>query len=319
MIEDTLRMKKLSASVYKGRAGNAQQNDTHFDFLRQHAPRLCRSLNLEYKNELGKGPKAIVVLAEQSDGESVAVKISRQNLQNETENMNLVEKKGGFVPRVHRVGEYFPAEISYLQMDVIPAKPFPPFLDLETTLRTGIDVAKTLYVAHTNGIIHNDVKPRNILSTDDKAYLIDWGCSRLLRDGPVDKETLMGTLCYIAPERFSEDTEALKGRVGLADQYSLGATLYKLLVGTTPYNPKGDLTTLKDIDNAHLYLQRACKQDYLEIAEIPGAINVINASKQELQSIDEAIRRMMHPNPLKRYSSIIEVAIVLNELNKNRL
>ncbi len=310
-IEDTLRMGEHSASVEKAVAENAQEQDAHLAFMRQYAQRLCNSLNLVYKKELGNGAMDIVVLAEQRDRTSVAVKISLQNLQNETENMNVVERQGCFVPRVHRVGEYFPAGLSYLVMDYIPVQEYMlGKVDLDTILCIGVDVAKTLTIAHRLRISHNDVKPRNILSTQKGNYLIDWGSS-VRRDSKrtADRDMLLCTLNYTAPERLLEpDAEEY---FGFADQFSLGASLYVYVTGEMPYN-RGDLQDNQDIKTIQLYLDRVSRQDRPSIA-FQKSPNVMQIKR--LEALDTAITRMMQSNPFNRYSSCGEVAIVLGEIS----
>jgi len=98
----------------------------------------------------------------------------------------------------------------------------PPRMAVEATL----EVAGALAVAHEAGMVHRDVKPRNVLVTSDgRCKLADFGIaqddtSRMTRTGDV-----FGTLGFMAPEQF-EDTRGVDVR---ADIYALGATLWFLL------------------------------------------------------------------------------------------
>jgi WD40 repeat protein len=115
-------------------------------------------------------------------------------------------------------------------------------LDLPTAVRIVRDLAAALTHAHSQGVIHRDVKPDNILVDLDKtAYLMDFGLA--FRQEAADKLThdgdVLGTPAYMAPEQArGRTTEPLPA----GDQYSLGVILYELLTGRTPFS--GNAATL---------------------------------------------------------------------------
>lgn len=110
----------------------------------------------------------------------------------------------------------------------------PRGLDPARAVRLIADAAAALDHAHRHGVLHRDVKPGNLLVESDhrhgeRALLTDFGIARALDD----TRTLSGviaTFAYVAPERLSGSAADSR-----SDVYSLGATLYQLLTGETPY------------------------------------------------------------------------------------
>jgi hypothetical protein len=101
-------------------------------------------------------------------------------------------------------------------------------------------VAAALDAAHASGLVHRDVKPENVLLTEnDFAYLVDFGIAYLgSESGLTGTGAAIGSCAYMAPERFTG------GRVGpAADIYSLACLLYECLTGSAPF-PTGELSQL---------------------------------------------------------------------------
>jgi serine/threonine-protein kinase len=103
----------------------------------------------------------------------------------------------------------------------------------ERTIAICSQIAGALDAAHAQGLVHRDVKPSNVLiDVDDRAYLVDFGLTRLLSDvGQVPVVgTSLGTSAYVSPEQIRGD------RVdGRADEYSLGCIVHECLTGSPPY------------------------------------------------------------------------------------
>lgn len=118
---------------------------------------------------------------------------------------------------------------------------------LEPARAVGIieQIASALYAAHRIGLVHRDVKPSNILVTeDDFAYLIDFGIARAAEDTRITTTgAAVGTWAYMAPERFR--TGACDAS---ADIYALACVLYQCLTGQLPFPG----TTLEQIAVAHM-------------------------------------------------------------------
>ncbi|MCI0455490.1 MAG: serine/threonine protein kinase [Gemmataceae bacterium] len=90
--------------------------------------------------------------------------------------------------------------------------------------RVGVQVAQALAYAHQEGVIHRDIKPSNLLlDLEGRVWVADFGLAKTAGEGLTQTGEFVGTLRYMAPERFRGEADAR------SDVYSLGLTLYELL------------------------------------------------------------------------------------------
>ena len=147
-------------------------------------------------------------------------------------------------------------------------------------------VAAALDSAHEVGLIHRDVKPKNILVTTarDFVYLIDFGIARNLTDTSLTQTGhTMGTVAYMAPERFRGTTDHR------ADVYSLACVLHECLTGKRPF--AGD--SLEEQLNAHLNIRPP--EPSITTPGVPRAL-------------DAVVARGMAKDVEYRYQSVMELA-----------
>jgi streptogramin lyase/predicted Ser/Thr protein kinase len=102
-------------------------------------------------------------------------------------------------------------------------------------------VAGGLDAAHAAGLVHRDVKPANILLEDGRAFLGDFGISKLAAAGDALTSTgqFVGTVDYVAPEQL--EGEAVDRR---ADVYSLACVAFHALTGEAPFARDTQLATM---------------------------------------------------------------------------
>ena len=106
-------------------------------------------------------------------------------------------------------------------------------LPLRRVLELALQIGRGLAFAHSQGLVHRDVKPQNVLMNgDDQAKVTDFGIARSIDVdvGVTQTGTVLGTSAYIAPEQASGGDITPQ-----TDVYSLGVVLYELLTGEVPF------------------------------------------------------------------------------------
>ena len=108
-------------------------------------------------------------------------------------------------------------------------------LGYNEAISIAIQVAKGIEAAHNKGIVHQDIKPQNIIiSKDGKVKVTDFGIARAATSNTIHAD-MMGSVHYISPE------QARNGFVTYSsDIYSLGIVMYEMVTGRVPFD--GDTT-----------------------------------------------------------------------------
>jgi tRNA A-37 threonylcarbamoyl transferase component Bud32 len=168
-----------------------------------------------------------------------------------------------------------------------------------------VPVARALAEAHRRGVVHRDLKPRNILIDEQgRPRVIDFGLARLhdaWSNGPPEDDRLSGTLPFMPPEQAHQPAEPADAR---SDIFALGAVLYFLLTGKPLYSGGG---TSELIDRA-----RRCDYDQKALRDpaIPEALRAtcLKALAPDLQrrhstadELGDELEALLQPRPRKRW------------------
>ncbi len=206
---------------------------------------------------LGEGGMGVVCLAEQREPvrRRVALKLIKLGMDTrevvarfETERQALAMMDHPSIARVYDAGATSDGR-PYFVMEHVRGVPLDEYCDrhrLTVRQRLGLftQVCQGIDHAHRRGVIHRDLKPSNVLvSTPDQApvaKIIDFGVARATNQRLTEKTLYteigraVGTPAYMSPEQAEMTGEDVDHRT---DVYSLGVTLYELLVGEPPMDP----------------------------------------------------------------------------------
>jgi len=249
-------------------------------------------------DQIGRGGMGLVFLAEHDlMGRRVAVKVLPRKKSTEESEM-VFRREIRMLGRldhdnlVRALDAGYDGKVFFLVTELIPG------LDLNRQIkRHGVfdemtaasiisQAAAVLAYAHSEGVIHRDVKPGNIIVTDDgRVKLLDLGLAgSMLADEAMQLNRVVGTMDYIAPEQLKDPDNVGPS----ADIYSLGCTLYFTVTGQPPY-PGG---TRQDKAKRHLYEKPPRVTDHAQ-----------HLSKAFCRVIDG----MLLKEPSDRYQSMAEI------------
>ena len=164
-------------------------------------------------------------------------------------------------------------DIAYLVMEFIKGKDLKHYLDngerysLAQTLAIMEDLLAALSCAHSQNVVHRDVKPANLLvEKGGRVKLTDFGVARIQDTGDATRTqgTMVGTLKYMSPEQvkgLAIDTRA--------DIFSAGVVLYQLLTGHRPFSGATDFAIIQSIVGGE-YAPPTARQ-----AGLPAALDAV--------------------------------------------
>jgi serine/threonine protein kinase len=176
-----------------------------------------------------------------------------------------------------------------------------PNPDLETVRNIVEQIAKGLRAFHRLEMLHQDLRPQNIMiDRSGTVKLIDFGSARVagvIETAPeMVGEGILGTAQYTAPEYFVGERGTPR-----SDLFSLGVIVYQILTGRLPYG-------------AEVAKTRSPRQQ-ARLRYIPAS----EFNPRVPDWVDLALRKAVHPNPLKRYEELSEFTFDLRHPNPGLL
>lgn len=192
----------------------------------------------------GRGGMGVVYKAwDASLGRWVAIKLLRRDQSKDLLTIKRLEAEAGLtatvnhpnVVRVFSTGR--DRDRFYIVMELVDQGSLDDLIRLQgrvgevQVIDIGIQAAKGLNAAQNAGLIHRDVKPGNILFSDDRtAKIVDFGLAIFQEEEESSRGEVWGTPYYVAPEKLDSLPEDFR-----SDMYSLGGTLFHALAGRPPF------------------------------------------------------------------------------------
>nr|WP_288524308.1 Stk1 family PASTA domain-containing Ser/Thr kinase [uncultured Clostridium sp.] len=237
----------------------------------------------------------------------VAVKILKDEFKNNEEIVRRFKKEATAIanlsnPNVVNVLDVGTQDdINYIVMEYIEGKTLKDIINekgalpYEIAISIGIKVAKALECAHKSGIIHRDVKPQNILVTEEGVVKVtDFGIAKSMDSSTIaHTNSVMGSAHYFSPEQAKGTYTDYR-----TDLYSLGIVLYEMVTGVVPFNGDSPVTV------AVKHIQEK-------------AIPPKNINQNIPNSLNDLIMKAMEKDPVNRYQTAKEIIGDLEKIKKD--
>ncbi len=199
------------------------------------------------------------------------------------------------------VGHEEENNLYYIVMELIKGKTLKEIITKDGALswkwavNIAMQIASALELAHKTGIIHRDIKPHNIIITEDGvAKVTDFGIAKAVSNSTITAfGTTIGSVHYFSPEQAKGGVTDAK-----SDLYSLGVVMYEMLTGKVPF----DADTPVSVALKHMQEDPVPPIEIND--EIPSAVNQI-------------VMKAMQKDPINRYQSATEMLADLSKALKD--
>ena len=262
----------------------------------------------EILEKIGEGGMAVVYKARCNKlNRFVAVKILKKEFSNNDEIVGKFTREATAIaalsdPNIVNILDVGKQDdLNYIIMEYVDGKTLKDVireygrLNFNSTLDVAIQIAKALDCAHKNKIIHRDVKPQNIMVTQDgRVKVTDFGIAKSASSATItNTTTIMGSAHYFSPEQAKGSMVDAR-----TDLYSLGIVLYEMATGKLPFEADSPVSiALKHIQ---------------EEVVAPKQIN-----SKIPDSLNNLILKAMQKEPSRRYQSAKEMLMDLEKIKSD--
>ncbi|HLK66924.1 MAG TPA: protein kinase [Bryobacteraceae bacterium] len=270
-------------------------------------PRIQRVGAYRILRELGRGGMGTVFLAERDDAQyhtKVAIKLVRPGMDTDVilqrfrrERQTLAHLQHPHIARLLDGGTTDDG-LPYIVMEYIPGAPITQYcssreLGIPEILKLFLDVCSAVEYAHQHFVVHRDLKPGNIMVSDDgTAKLLDFGICKLLQHEHAMHDTASGTLRMLTPDYASPEQVRGDPVTIASDIYSLAAVLYELLTGFKPH--RFEKLTPQAVERA------VCDHDVIRPSLVPDKM----LARRLRGDLDNILMLALQKDPDRRYASV---------------
>lgn len=264
----------------------------------------------EVLEKIGEGGMALVYKSKDHLlNRNVAVKILKEQFSNDNEFVEKFKREAtaaaslsnNNIVNIYDVGSQ--NNINYIVMEYVDGKTLKQVIrekiriDPSEAVEISIQIAKALECAHKNNIIHRDIKPHNILVTNDGVVKVtDFGIAKASNSVTItNSNKIMGSAHYFSPEQAKGSFVDFR-----TDIYSLGIVMYEMVTGKVPYDAESPVSV------ALKHIQEPVVPPKQLNDNIPDSLNKL-------------ILKAVEKEPIRRYQTMTDMLADLKKIQNNEI